>query len=334
MAKFKNNTVLKLMIGIAISGLFLYLAFGKIDFGKMKESFQNANMWLFIPAIFVQFIAHWVRSIRWQYFLNSIKRVPVSTLFTATMIGYVGNTVLPAHLGEVFRANVVGNKEKISTSSTLATLVIERLIDVLSLLVIMVVALIIYPFPDWVTKSGYIMFVLTIGLFVFLVLLKQKNDNTVRLLNFGLKLLPKSIAQKVDGIITSFIDGINGMERKRDYLIVFVLSLSIWFFYWLTLLFVFLSFNLFEIYNINIVSSVVLLVITTISVVVPSSPGYVGTYHYLCQLSLELFGVPRSVGLSFAFVAHGLSIIPTAIVGFFFAWRVGISRLKAKAVES
>ncbi len=334
MANFKNNNILKLTIGIAISGLFLYLAFGKIDFGKMKDSFQSANLWLFIPAILVQFIAHWLRAVRWQYFLNSIKRVPVSSLFAATMIGYMGNTVLPAHLGEVFRANVIGNKEKISTSSTLATLVIERLIDVLSLLVIMVAALIIYPFPDWVTKSGYIMFVLTIGLFVFLILLKQQNKSTVKLLNFGLKLLPKSISTKVAGIIASFINGINGMERKRDYLIVFVLSLSIWFFYWLTLLFVFLSFNLFEIYNINIISSIVLLVITTISVVVPSSPGYVGTYHYLCQLSLQLFGVPGSVGLSFAFVAHGISIIPTAIVGFFLAWKVGISRLKDKVDES
>ncbi len=295
----------------------------------MADAFKSANIWWFIPAVLVQFVAHWLRAVRWQYFLDKIKRVSVLRLFNATLIGYMGNTVLPAHLGEVFRANVVANQEKIPTSSTLATLVIERLIDVLSLLVIMVLTIVVYPFPDWVTKSGYIMFAFTIAFFAFLFLLKQQNPLTVKLLNFGLGLLPNAISVKLGEIIYAFIDGINGMKRKSDYLVVFLLSLSIWFFYWVTLYCIFIAFNLFEIYDINILASVVLLVITTISVVVPSSPGYVGTYHYLCQLSLGLFGVPSSVGLSFAFAAHGFSLLPTAIVGFILAWKVGMQRLKS-----
>ena len=330
MAASKNSNLLKLVVGIAISGLFLYLAFGKIDFNQMKESFQQANYWLLIPAALMTFIAHWIRAYRWQFFLKSIKKVPVKRLFSATLIGYMGNTILPAHLGELFRANVIGNNEKISTSSTLATLVIERIIDVFSLLVIMVVSLLIYPFPSWVTKSGYIMFVLTIGLFLFLVLLKRQNQRTINLLHKGLSILPKSIAAKIEALILAFLDGINGMKRRRDYGIVFGLSLFIWFFYWANLHLVMISFNLTQNYDVNLVSSLVLLVITTIAVVVPSSPGYVGTYHYLCQLSLELFGVPRSVGLSIAFVAHGVSILPTALIGMVLAWKEGISRLKTE----
>ncbi len=246
------------------------------------------------------------------------------------MIGYMGNTVLPAHLGEVFRANVVGNREGLPTSSVLATLVIERIIDVLTLLVIMVIAVFIYPFPDWVTKSGYVMFALTLGLFAFLILLKQQNRITLGLFRFGLRIFPKSLSRKMEDLLQAFISGVNGLEKIRDYVSVFLLSITIWCFYWLNLHLIFYSFNLMEMYNVNAVSSIVLLVITTISIIVPSSPGYVGTYHYLCQLSLELFGVPRSVGLSFAIIAHGISVLPTALIGFIFAWKEGMDRLKSR----
>ena len=328
MSSLKNNNLLKLITGIVISIAFLYLAFGKINLDQMSKSFQQANFWIFIPTVFMTLIAHWLRGMRWQLFLKSIKKVSVWSLFSATMIGYMGNTVLPAHLGEVFRANVVGNREGIPTSSVLATLVIERIIDVLTLLVIMVVAVFIYPFPDWVTKSGYIMFALTLALFAFLVLLKRQNRFTLGVLRIALKLFPKFIARKIEELLQAFIKGINGLDRKRDYFSMFLLSLMIWGCYWLALHLLFYSFNLIEVYHVNTVSSVVLLVITTISIVVPSSPGYVGTYHYLCQLSLALFGVPRSVGLSFAIVAHGLSILPTALIGFIFVWKEGIDRLK------
>jgi uncharacterized protein (TIRG00374 family) len=245
----------------------------------------------------------------------------------------MGNTVLPAHLGEVFRANVVGRNEKIPTSSVLATVVMERIIDVFTLLIIMLVAVFAYPFPDWVTLSGYVMFAGVAGLFLFLFLLKQQHKLTVSLMNFGLGLLPKKIANKLEELIHTFIGGLNGMTKKKDYLKVAVLSLVIWFCYWLLFHTLFYSFDLVEGYNLNAVSSLVLLVITTISVVVPSSPGYVGTYHFLCMKSLELFGVPGSVGLSYAFMAHGISIIPTAIVGFMLAWKEGINRLSQKELN-
>lgn len=330
MPENKAGNTIKLVLGIIVSIVFLYLAFGKIDLAKMKDSFLSANYWLFIPAISVMFVSHWLRSVRWRYFLKSIRTVRISRLFSATLIGYMGNSILPAHLGEVFRANVVGRNESIPTSSVLATVVIERIIDVLTLLIIMLVAVFAYPFPEWVTLSGYIMFAGVMGLFLFLFLLKQQHKLTIGLMNFGLNLLPQKISTKLEELIRTFIDGLNGMKKRRDYIKVMVYSPFIWFCYWLVFHILFYSFDLVEGYNLGAVSSLVLLVITTISVVVPSSPGYVGTYHFLCMKSLALFGVPEEVGLSYAFIAHGISIIPPAIVGFMLAWKEGISRLSQK----
>ncbi len=324
----KGNNTLKLIVGLLISVLFLYLAFGSIDFSQMKEAFLEANYWLLAPAILAQLFSHWFRSLRWRYFLKPVKRVRVSSLFSATMIGYMMNTILPAHLGEFFRAAVIGKREKVAGSSVFATIVVERIVDILSLLVIMVAALLIYPFPDFVTISGYIMFLLTIVLFLSLYLLKKQNKFLIRLLDFVLSILPKKISLKLEEMLDSFLEGIGAFEKKRDYVTIFVYSILIWACYWVTLHITFYAFNLFELYQVNAVSSLVLLVIVTVSVVIPSSPGYVGTYHYLCQLSLALFGVPRAVGLSYAFVAHALSLLPTALLGFIYAWKEGISRMK------
>ena len=297
----------------------------------MKEAFQSANYWWLIPAVIVQLIAHWIRSVRWQYFLGNLKKIPVSTLFSATMIGYMGNTVLPAHLGEIIRANVVGHGEKIPTSSVLATVVIERIIDMFSLLIIMVAVLLIYPFPDLVKTGGYIMLVGTVGLALFLVLLKMQNQPTMEFIRFFLKFLPQKFSERIESMIVAFIDGISGQKRKRDYIFIVVYSMLIWGLYWATFHITFLAFDLIGTYDLNPISSIVLLVITAFSIVIPSSPGYVGTYHYLCQFSLELFGVPGSIGLSFAFVAHGVGMIPTALIGFAFAWREGLNRLSVKS---
>lgn len=318
----------KMILGILISGIFLYLAFGQIEFDKLIDAFSNVNYWLLIPAVIVQLFSHWLRSLRWYYIIKPIKKIPINNLFSATMIGYMMNSILPVHLGELFRAVILGKKENIPGSSILATIVIERMIDVFSLLGVLVFTLLIYPFPDWVTQSGYFLFLFAVCLFVFLLLLKKQNKYMINLLDFSLRLLPKKLAKHIEEMLKSFIKGINAFEKRSDYLIIFLHSLVIWACYWLVFHIICYSFNLFELYNVNEVLSLVLLIITTVSILIPSSPGYIGTYHFLCQLSLKLFGVPEEVGLSFAIVAHANSLLPSALIGFIYAWNEGIKRLK------
>ena len=323
MKKLQNN--LKLLFGLFISGVFLFFAFRKIDFVEMKQSFAEANYLIFIPSLVIIFLSHWLRSVRWQYLLKPIKKISVKHLFSALIIGYMGNAVLPAHLGEFFRAYIIGRKEHISVSSTLATIVIERILDLLSLLLIMAFAIIIYPFPAWVKKSGYILFILTMAIPIFLILLKKYTAQTVGLINQFLKFLPLKFSQRIIEIIHSFVGGVQELESKKDYLIIMIQSIFIWACYWFVLHINFYTFNFIDTYQLTVTSSIVLLVITTISIVVPSSPGYVGTYHLLCQLSLELFGVPRSIGLTYAIVLHALNFVPVIIVGIIFTWREGLS---------
>jgi len=322
MKRFGNG--LKIVIGLIISAGFLYLAFRKLDFAEMIKAFSSANYWLLLPVVMIIFVSHWLRSIRWKLLLNPIQKISLSNLYSALLIGYAANTVLPAHLGEFFRAYVIGRKREISVSSVLATIVVERIIDVLSIVLIMAVTFVIYPFPDWVKKSGYIMLAFAIGMFVFLVMMKLYSAATMNFIHLILKPFPQKLRERVDSLSRSFLDGLKPMENKFDYITIVVLSLLIWFCYWAVFYLNFYTFNLVAEFNLNTTSSLVLLVITTISIVVPSSPGYVGTYHWLCQVSLGLFHVPRAIALTYAIVVHAINFFPVSIVGFILAWIEGI----------
>jgi len=305
----------KVWAGIAVSIVFLFLAFHKVDFHQMAHAFTQANYWWLIPAILMLFFSHFLRAWRWQYLLAPVSKVKLGILFNSLLIGYMANTFLPAHLGEFLRAGMVSKKHPISGSSVFATVVIERIIDVFTLLTLMAVTIVIFPFPEWVKQSGYISFAFIAVLFVILVLMKKYKEQSLKITAAVLKPFPSTFQNKILDMLHQFIDGVVGLKSRKHYVIVFILSLSIWFCYGFIFQIGFYAFDFINIYDLPWKASLVLLVITTIAVLVPSSPGYVGTYHFLCQVSLGFFAVPDAEALTYAFVLHGLNFLPILIVG-------------------
>jgi uncharacterized protein (TIRG00374 family) len=266
--------------------------------------------------------------------LDPIKRLDIGSLFSSLIIGYMANTVTPAHLGELLRAYVLGKKRGVSASSALATIVVERILDVFALLGVMVLAIFVYPFPRWVKHAGYIMLTGSLCLFVFLILLKKSYARIRRPMNFLMRPLPSHLQEKVWDILQRFVEGIVPLKSGADYPVVIVLSILIWVCYGFIFHLNLLAFDFYNLYNIPWLASLILLVITTIGIVVPSSPGYVGTYHYLCQVSLALFGVPASPALSYATAVHAITFIPVLIAGLILSYYEGLGFMKsAPAIE-
>ena len=311
----------KLIFGLLIGAVFMYFAFRKVDFSQMGAAFKQANYWYLVLSVIVIFISHWLRAVRWYYLMAPIKTVKIKPLFNALIIGYMANTFTPAHLGEFLRAYVLSKKSGVKTSSIFGTIVTERIIDVFTLLFLMALAFVVFPFPAWVTKSGYVMFAGVVILIVLLILMKKHREKILRP-------LPQKISSKVDGLFHSFLDGVVGLKNRRHYVITAVLSVLIWAGYGAALQVSFYAFDFVSKYDLPWTAALVTLVITTISVIVPSSPGYVGTYHWLCQLSLGLFAVPKSEALTFAFVLHGINFLPILIVGLIIASVEGVSLSK------
>lgn len=320
-----NNSSIKFIAGVVIGAIFLYLSFRNVNIREMVKALMKANYWYILLSIFILIFSHYLRALRWKLFLAPIKTINSGSLFSALVIGYAANTFVPAHLGEFLRAFVLGKRHNIFASTTFASIVLERIVDVLSLIVVMALVIYIHPFPYWVVQSGLIMLAGSILLFIILISLKVYETKTSRLIHFLLKPLPEKISKKINIVILNFLSGVMPLKSFFHYFYVAFLSVFIWFCYALVYYFCLQAFNLEKIYDLAWYVGLVVLVFTTISIVLPTSPGYVGTYHYLCQISLVMFGVSATEALSYASIAHAITILPVTLVGLIMANYEGVA---------
>ena len=310
-----------IIIGITISIIFLVLAFYQVRIADIINSIKEASLAYLLAVLFFVLFSAYLRALRWYYFLLPLKKIDTQSLFSSLMIGYGANVILPAHLGEIVRAFVLGRKKKFPVSSILATVLVERVIDVLTFLFLLIFLLLIYDFPIWVKEGALVLFVLSLILIIIIIFVRVRTSATLNLINIILKPAPAKIREKINRLIETFAAGFTGLKKKSHYLITFLLSIAIWLGYIFGFAFGLKAFH----FHLPWVAPVVLMVITTISIVVPSSPGYIGTYHWLCQLSLGFFGVHKSEALGFALVLHALNTLPFLIIGLIFAWREGVN---------
>lgn len=119
----------KLLLGVAISGLLLFVALRKVDFSEFWASLQAVNGWYLLLSVVVTLVSFALRALRWQHLLSPLKAVSFRSSLQVTMIGFMANNLLPVRMGELVFAYVMGEKENISKSASLATVVLFRLCD-------------------------------------------------------------------------------------------------------------------------------------------------------------------------------------------------------------
>ena len=121
-------------LGLLISLFFLYLSLRGVKVREAIDALRSANYLYLIPGFVLYFIGVWMRSMRWGVLLRPIKSLTARQLFPTVVIGYMANNILPARLGELVRAYILGEQEHISKSSTFATIIVERMFDGLSMI--------------------------------------------------------------------------------------------------------------------------------------------------------------------------------------------------------
>jgi len=311
----------RLLLGLIVSAFCIYLGFRNVDFGNMWQALLTANYLWLLPAVGFMFLSLWLRAVRWRYFMDPIKKVETPKLFSAMMIGYMGNNVFPLRLGEIMRAYAIGKSAQVSKAASFATIIVERIIDLLSLLSILAVTIFFHKFPHWIENAGWLIFAGSVGLVVFIIFLMEKTDQTLRLVDFFLRPLPLRISQGARKILRSFLEGFAVFKRAEHYWTITWQSIVMWFFYAGIVYVTLVAFRLDSTYDLPWITSLVVLVMVSIGIMIPSSPGYVGTYHLLCIQAMAFFSVPASEAAGFAVVLHVVNFIPVTIVGLMYFWR-------------
>ncbi|MEI6207150.1 MAG: lysylphosphatidylglycerol synthase transmembrane domain-containing protein [Desulfuromonadales bacterium] len=323
-----KNFDYKFWIGIGISLFFMVLLFRKIDFGQLVTALRSVDYLFVVLAVLFTFTSYFLRAVRWKYLLISEKNIPLSSLYPATIIGYMANNLLPARLGEFIRAYFLAKQEQLETPTVFASLVIDRLFDGFTVLVILLITLFTLKMPQGMEDAGLalraggaVTFLIYCGVLVFLFLLKRQTIRTLSFVGFMLKPFPPRFSERLIPMLGSFIAGIRMSSHSGHIAAVLLSSALIWTFSVLPVDMTLRSFGI----DLPITASMFILVLLVFAVMVPASPGFIGTYHYACFKGLSVFGVPESKAVSIALIIHGTAFFPVIIAGFYYLWRSRIS---------
>jgi hypothetical protein len=316
LAKFTNW---KFFTGMLISALFIYLAFRTVDLSRVWLVLQSAEAFPLSIAIILTFLGFVFRAWRWDILLEPIKNTGFFSRLHATLIGFAANCLLPARLGEFIRANDLGQREKISGSSTFGTIVIERLFDGFTLLLILLIGLMGTTFPGkWQSISGslrgagFFMAILYIFLIVFLVGFKYKAKPFMNFLDRLLFFLPDRYRSKIVDVLWHFSLGL--VLPKNPFRWVQVIFYS--FMLWLTSLYQIQLIEQSISLTLPFVAPFLVLAAASFAAVIPSAPGFIGTFHYAVQSALLLYGIGSEEALSAAILWHATVFFPTIFFGF------------------
>lgn len=327
--KIKNSPLLRAFFkygfSLVLAAIFLYIAFYDVNLGEVMDLVSNASiLWIVIFSL-TFFLGHIIRTLRWKVILNSVKpNTSFKHLFGALMVGYGVNCVTPK-LGEVTRAVLFGKWENLSRSSMFGTVIVERVIDIISLGLAVLVSVFIWrenlydSFP-WLETTLYIAGILMLAvimMIIFTVKFKEKFYGFIIRL-FGK--MSEKFAHKLAYIFEMLTEGFSSLKGTKNYLYTLLLTIIILLVYGLSSYFGFFMLYMNEIQPVTYTMGWVLMSIAAIGVVIPT-PGATGSYHTLAKSTLVmLFGFGETISAAYAFLTHIISyflFIFTALVVYF-----------------
>jgi hypothetical protein len=306
-------------LGLIISAIFLYLALKGLDLGTVWQYMKTARYWWLLPGIAIYFFGVWARTWRWHYMLRAIKPIPLGDLFPVVCIGYMGNNIYPARIGELIRAYVLKRKEDVSISASLATILVERIFDGVVMLLFVFVGLPLAPSIPLNWRQFVIFFsLLFFGALAVFFVIASSPRRAQAVYNWAIdRLVPERFREPVRGSADRFMEGLYFLRSGRDVAMIFITSLVVWLAetgkYW----FVMHAFDFEVSFFVLMLMNGVVNLFTTI----PSAPGYVGTFDTPGIKVLEAFGVKVDVAAAYTLVLHAALWLPITLLGAFYMWR-------------
>ncbi len=323
--RFWNTNWFRIVAGTLISLVFLVLAIKDVPLGDVAQALARANYVWVLVAVGAMIVQSWLRTVRWiqlYYPVQNGLRVP--QMFGIVVMSQMLNIVVPWRVGELARIYLAGEIEKRSKTQTLATLGIEKFFDTLMLLALLLLIPLFMTLPNWLEGPREGIIVLTIALFLVAFALLLARAPLTRLLERVR--LPWS--RKSLGEVAHLALGSLDVLKKWDlHLGLQVLSVLIW------LLGVIVNYLTFLALGIELPFSAAFLLMAVLQVggIVPSSPGKIGVFQALCIVTLALFGIDKSMGLTVGILLYLIAYGTPIVLGILFLWWGGVNLRRMNA---
>ncbi len=331
-------------VALALVGLSLLVFFFKdADFAAIAESLSAANGWLIAMAITATMVSYLVRALRWRYLLAPVGRARLRICFETTVIGFMVNFLVPpGRLGELARPYLLARREGLSASSTFATVFLERVLDLATVVLLVGGWLMFGPGPQGAGSeeavyglkigglAAFVGVALGLGAMFLFARNTRRGGSLLAWVETVIRKLPAKVAEPTFHFIKSFVEGLGVLDDRsnlaRAGFLSFILWLNISFALWLAI----------HAFQVEIPFGATFLVIgfLTVGVAVPT-PGAVGGYHLMCALALTLmFGVDENTAKAIALASHAIAFIPVSVLGMVFFIREGMSLREIRSITT
>lgn len=302
------------------------LAYG-LDLPQLLETFRSLSYLPILGAVAALCSTQLIKSWRWKYLLAPTAQVKALTLMPPTFIGAMADMILPARIGEFVRSHLAGRKHNVSTVTCLATIVVEKFFDILILLAI-AGSLVVFSatsqsttLPQGFARGVSWVLAACVAGAVILALINWQSQATQGTSHPLRSLVPHKLADRFSGVVSSFANGMRSVGQVHNLIPVALLSILLWATYAASNFLILLAFDL----QLPLYASFAFLVFQILGVTLPSSPGFVGTYHAAVVAGFSMFDINTEDALSVAIVMHAAFFLPFVLLGFVFLWWENIS---------
>jgi uncharacterized protein (TIRG00374 family) len=308
---------LKYLAFLLLAGILLHFSFKGVKWSDFISGLQSCNWWWIAASMAIGILGFLFRALRWRILLRAInKDVTLGETFNGINIGYITNFIFP-RAGEVARCGVIANTRKVSFEKSLGTVVLERSLDMVCLLLWMFLLLLFTwgEFGSFI--KGEILQPLQ-GKFSSLVLplsilCALAVAGCAALWIFRKRLMEIKIVGRIMQVIKGLLEGVFSAFRMEEKWMFFLYTLLIWLTYWLTSLTTIYAFP--QVGHLNGIDALFLMIIGGFGWVVPVQGG-LGAYHFIVSLALaKVYGIAQATGVVFATISHEAQALVMILCG-------------------
>ncbi|MCK5808009.1 flippase-like domain-containing protein [bacterium] len=308
MSKQSVISIGKKVLPFLFIAVIIFLLARKVNIDELLIVIQKMDWIYFLPAALIYFSTFFIRGFRWQLLLHPFGKIAFLTSVMVTVAGFGINLIMPARAGEFARAWMLNRRSSITGVHIFATVVVERIYDGLTIVLILVVTLYFAPFKSDYQYAATILSALFLTLFVFTLSAGFMQWPKV-LLKFVFKYLPRKL-HKIEELLDTFFSSLHS-GTPMTVIRLLLLSFLIWGVEAGVYIIVMQAFGL----QITLIRVLISLAAANLGMLVAPTPGGIGVFQAAMTEALMLTGVPFEQALAISIAVHATQLIVIAAVG-------------------
>ena len=324
---------IKLFVSLAVSAVFLWLAFRHVDIDAVWILMQQVNIPLILVYTLMLVGIQFCRGLRWGILIRPFATLPWRSVFKVSNIGILLTHFLPLRLGEFSRPILMKKEAGSPMSATLGAVVVERVIDGLVVTFFFFVTTMSHPeLPAGLSAAAYIAFAIFAGAMLCVLAAWLAHDGAIRILTAIFSPFSKKLAERLTGMLDAFVMGVRSLPNVRSLVAMVGWTAAYWLLNGFGYYCVIQSFG----WDLPFAAGFTLVSVLVIAIMIPAGPGFLGTFQGGLLAGFAIYGVGVNEATAFGIIVYPLTTLACLAFGlpYFFISNQRLSELVAVSPEA